>query len=374
MAHQENQEQLMHRDDNPSRLRTIGMRSWLYLGIVVWSAIVFAFLSAISGLVVPLIIAIIIGMLFYPVVDWLAVRGLPRALGSLLVMLLLLVVLAAALWLMIVGILDQTGEISRQVNAGLAALRAWVAALDLPVGIVEHLVTNALNVAPGVASGLAAVFSSTFSSAIAFLMGMFVGLFLLFYILSDWHTLSTWVGRNLGVPEALGREIITDITTSMRLYFYALTLSSIVVSVSIGLTMALLGLPLAFTIALVTLVTSYIPYLGAIFSGVFAFLVALGAGGLGNALIVLVVVLVMQNVIQTLMQNKMASDQLNLHPLVTFMSVIVGAALAGLLGATLANPVTAVLIRTTQRLRTYPWEPEVTRAELLDGEPTSKVG
>ena len=42
------------------------------------------------------------------------------------------------------------------------------------------------------------------------------------------------------------------------------------------------------------------------------------AGGLTEAVIVLAVVLLMQNVIQTVMQNKMASDQLQLHPLVAF--------------------------------------------------------
>lgn len=345
-------------DHAPRWLRTVGVRSWLYLGVAIWAVVVYAFLSAIAGLVVPLIIAVVIGMLFYPVVDALESRHVPRALGSILVMLMLLVVLIAALWLMVVGVVDNAGEIGQQLNNGIAALTVWVVGLNLPADLIQRLVQSALDIVPTLASGLASFFTSGFSSAIAFFWGMFMGAFLLFYLLSDWHNLSAWIGRNLGLPETLGAALVSDATAAIRSYFYALTLSSIVVSVSIALTMALLGLPLAFTIAIVTMVTSYVPYLGAIFSGAFAFLVALGSGGLSEALIVLAVVLLMQNVIQTVMQNKLASDQLQLHPLATFVSTILGATLAGLIGATLGAPVTAMLISARQRFREHRWEAE----------------
>jgi predicted PurR-regulated permease PerM len=52
-----------------------------------------------------------------------------------------------------------------------------------------------------------------------------------------------------------------------------------------------LGVPLAFTIALITLTTSYIPHLGAIFAGAFATLIALGSNGIQTAVVLLVVVL-----------------------------------------------------------------------------------
>jgi hypothetical protein len=73
--------------------------------------------------------------------------------------------------------------------------------------------------------------------------------------------------------------------------------------------MLILGDPLAFTVALVTFVTSHVPYLGAIFSGAFAFLVALGASGLTEATILLIVILVVQNVVQTVMTTTRSADR-----------------------------------------------------------------
>ena len=115
--------------------------------------------------------------------------------------------------------------------------------------------------------------------------------------------------------------------------------------------MLLLGLPLALPIAVVTFATSYIPYIGAIFAGAFAFLVALGSGGIQSAFIVLAVIIIMQSVIQTIMLNKISSEQLNVHPIVNLAATIIGGTVLGLVGATLASPITAVVISTVHRFR-----------------------
>ena len=66
---------------------------------------------------------------------------------------------------------------------------------------------------------------------------------------------------------------------------------SAVVSVVIGIAALLLGLPLVFTIMVVNFVGGYIPYIGAFLGGGLAVIVALGDGGIGQAAIMLVVVL-----------------------------------------------------------------------------------
>jgi putative heme transporter len=329
-------------------LLAVGVRAWLYLGIGACTIAALYVLSAIAGLVVPLVIAAVIGMLFYPVVDWLAERRIPRQFGSLGVMVLLFVVLIGALWLTVYGVVSQSDQIVRLVYSGIAAAEQWSAQLNLPVGVFDWMLTNALNAIPQVAAGIGSFFSSSFSGAITLFFGVFLSAFLLYYLLTDWHGVVGWLARNIGLEPDAGERVITNTTQAVRRYFYALTLSSVVVSVTIGSTMALLGLPLAFTIGLVTMVTSYVPYLGAIVSGVFACLVALGAGGVGTAVMVLVIVLLMQNIIQTIIQNRMASNQLQLHPLVTFIATILGGIVVGVMGAMLATPVTAAVIRARE--------------------------
>ncbi|PDW03658.1 AI-2E family transporter [Candidatus Viridilinea mediisalina] len=331
-------------------LLVLGIRSWLYLGIAACVLGLLFFLSTVTSLLVPLIIATVIAMLFYPVVDWLDERGVPRLVGAIGVMIGLLLVIVGALWLTIYGILGQREQIFKLIESGINAMDEWSSALSLPLGVFDTMLENALNTLPQVAAGIGNFFSSGFSSAIALFVGLFLSTFLLYYLLTDWHGIVHWLARNSSLETEVGETVIDNTTRAVRRYFYVLTLSSFVVSVLIGSTMALLGLPLAFTIGLVTMVTSYVPYLGAVVAGIFACLVALGSGGIGIALVVLVVVLLMQNIIQTIIQNKLASNHLQLHPLATFMVTILGGLLAGVMGAMLATPATAAVLRARESI------------------------
>jgi predicted PurR-regulated permease PerM len=196
-------------------------------------------------------------------------------------------------------------------------------------------------------------------------MGIYIAFFLLYYLLSDWHNLCTWVGGHLGVGEKTGVDMVNGATSAVRTYFYALTLANIPVALAVGLTMALLGLPLAIPVAIVTLITCYIPYLGAIVSATFAGLVALGAGGVWEAAIVIAVILVMQNFVDPIITNYKASDELEMNPIVTLLSTIGGGILFGALGATLASPIAAVMINMHAKLKGYDENPE-TEAQPSD--------
>ena len=151
----------------------------------------------------------------------------------------------------------------------------------------------------------------------------------------------------------MGHGIVDDATRSFRDYFYALTVASLPVAVSVGLAAWFLSLPLAFTMALVTFITSYIPYIGAIVSAAFALVIAFGAGGIVPAVIMLIVILVAQNVIQPLIQRRLERETMGLHPIVSFGSTVVGSTLAGVLGATLSAPFVAMVMRAYGRIRDY---------------------
>ena len=158
---------------------------------------------------------------------------------------------------------------------------------------------------------------SAFSGISSFLVSTFIALFILYFVLAEWDVLCAWVGSHLGVPSRLGQGIVEDATRSFRDYFYVLTLSSLPVAIIVGLTAVVLGVPLAFTIGLITFVTSYVPYLGALVSSVFALLIAFGSGGIVPALIMLVVILVAQNVVQPILQRQLERSALDLHPIVS---------------------------------------------------------
>jgi len=353
-----------HRPTTPARLGlmsdppqadglgSLGRRSWTFVGVVIAAAIIYLVLAELSGLVVPLVVAAVLGILFVPLVDW-GDRYIPRSASAGLVLVGLLALGYLTVVVTVNGVIDQAPEIGMQLQAGLEALAEWLRDLGLSVGNQAATVGELEEVLTSIGPGLASFVGGAFSSLSAFVIGTFVAIFFLYFILKDWDELSGWVGGHLRVPRDVGAGVVDDTVWSMRTYFYVLTGSALVSAVIIGLAMGLLGLPLVFTVALVTFVTSYIPYLGAIFSGAFAFLIALGAGGISDAVIVVAVILIVQNVVQPIVQTKFTRDALDLHPIVTFGSTIVGTALAGILGATLSAPIVAMLISINKRLAEY---------------------
>jgi putative heme transporter len=122
-------------------------------------------------------------------------------------------------------------------------------------------------------------------------------------------------------------------------------------SAVVGLGAVVLGVPLALPIAIVTFVTSYIPFFGAFFAGAFAVLIALGAQSVSVALAMLTITLLTNNTLQNLLEPVAFGRTLRLHPLVVMLVTTAGTLLFGVLGATLAAPVTAVALRTVGLLR-----------------------
>lgn len=333
-----------------STLQRWGTNSWSLIGMLAVAAVTYSAFASLSGLVIPLVIATVIGMLAVPLVDVLERWRVPRSLGAVLVMIAIMAALVGSIAIAVKGVIDQATDIQTSLEAGVAQVDQWLAELDLGLGSPDERVEQAKEFGLDMIPGIASRFSGLFSGVVSFAAGTFLALFLLYFILVDWERLRDWTGRHLGLEPDLGAAVVEDATMVIRQGFAALTVSSVAVAVLIGITMAVLGLPLAFTIALVTFVTSYIPYLGAVLSAVLACLVALGSGSGQQAFILLVVIVVVQNVVQTVITTKLTSDRLQLHPIASLVSTIVGAAMAGLLGATLSSPVLAATIRIRERL------------------------
>jgi putative heme transporter len=333
----------------PSWLVTVGVRSWLAVGIAFVLVLTYLGIGAAAQLALPMVIAGVIGALFSPLVERMSARGIPKLLATLAVIAALALVVVGTVYVTITGVVDQVDEIRTQLSSGVDELTSTLEDAGVDVSGADAAADAAA--APSqLADAAFKQLSGLFSSLGSLLFGAFIAVFLLYYALMDWPRFERWMADRIGVPTGVGARIVDDAIQDLRLYFGGLTIASIVVALIIGATMWALGLPLAFTVMVVTFVTAYIPYVGAILSGTFAFVVALGSGGLGVAIVVLLVVLVAQNVVQAVLQARITSGGLEVHPALNFASTILGAIVAGAIGAILAAPLVATALKTRRLL------------------------
>src|SRR4029450_5560906 len=106
----------------------------------------------------------------------------------------------------------------------------------------------------------------------------------LFFLLKDGPTIREWGERHLGVPVPVAHTISRRVLQSLRGYFLGVTIVAGFNAIVVSLGALVLGVPLVGTIAAVTFIGAYIPYLGAWSAGAFSVLVALGGAGHEDAL------------------------------------------------------------------------------------------
>ena len=329
-------------------LQALGRGSWLLVGIAVLVAIILFVLGLVSDLLIPLIFAAILASILVPLVDRLERWHVSRRWGSPLVVLLVLATVLVVFWLVISQIIHQGSQILDKLTAGIdtAGSGAGLSQADQEQAakIAGQIVVV---MGEGVLKGL--------GSVTVLIVAVVVGVFFMFFLMKDWRFFYGGAARQLttlfGLPAGVGDRILSDAVHSFRGYAWGLTIIGVMNGAVVGVGALLLGVPLAGAIAIVTFVTSYIPFFGAFFAGAFAVLIALGAKGIGVAVAMLAIVLLSQNTLQNLLEPFAFGRALAMHPLLIMLVSTGGALLFGVLGATLAPPLTAVAIRTVGVLR-----------------------
>ncbi|MBP6041956.1 AI-2E family transporter [Candidatus Saccharibacteria bacterium] len=335
-------------------MKSLAEKSWAIVGIALAVVIIYNAFSSLSALFFPLIIALVIGALFSPLVDKLS-SHLPRKLASSIVLIGLIAISSGSIYVVASGLSEQAPALRSELMSGFNLFRNYLLGFGVDIGTGKEISNQLENVARNVTTSgrFGSVVGSSFSVIGGFVTGTVIALFMLYYVLTDWKKLNRWVSSNLGAPKDLAEGVLDDGVSSLRVYFSALTFTSLIVSVAIGLVAAFMGVPSAFAIAIITLITSYVPYIGGIFAGGFAVLLALGSQGLNTAMILLAVIIVVQLLVQPLLQNAKTSSDLDVHPAVIFASTIIGSTVAGILGAVLSGPVVAMILKINRRLKQY---------------------
>ncbi len=172
----------------------------------------------------------------------------------------------------------------------------------------------------------------------------------IFFLLKDGPGMRKWVEGHMGAPRAVAHVITGGVMTSLRRYFAGVTLVAAFNGLVVGFGAFLLDVPLAGTIAVVSFVTAYIPYLGAFVAGAFAVVLALGGSGTTTALIMLVIVLLANGLLQSIFQPVAFGATLKLNPLAVLIVTIGAGCLFGMIGLVLGAPLVSAARQISREL------------------------
>ena len=86
-----------------------------------------------------------------------------------------------------------------------------------------------------------------------------------------------------------------------------------------------------------------IPYIGAIIAVAIAGIITLFTGGLSQAIWMLIVVIILQQIDANIINPKIVGNSLEINPILVILAVTVGGAYFGIIGMFLAVPIIAIL-------------------------------
>lgn len=153
-------------------------------------------------------------------------------------------------------------------------------------------------------------------------------------------------------------RLMADISRIWNAYLRGQIILAIVIGVAVSLILGILGVSNSLALGILSGLMEFLPVLGPFIATAVAVIVAVfqdgnmwGFSPLVLGLIVLGVMVAVQLVEGNVLVPRIVGDALDLHPLLVMISVLMGASLAGILGAILAAPVVASI----KLLGAYGW-------------------
>ena len=330
----------------PGWYRTAGAASWRFVAIVAAVGLVLYALVVLRVVVLPIIVALLVSTLLLPVVQWLKRRGAPPAVAAAGAMVGAFLVIAAIATAVAPSISDQFGELRPQAEQGLRDASDVLA--DPPFNVSEQeldetvdkgiarLRENSGPLARGLQSGAVLLGE--------LVTGLIIAVLLTFFLLKDgermWGYVLTLIGRR-GRKDA--HEIGTRVYAALAGYVRGIALVGLVDAILIGLALVIIGVPLVIPIMVITFFAAFVPLIGAFVAGLVAVLIALVAGGVVDALLVLGAIILVQQVEGHVLYPLLMSRTVHLHPAVIVVALAIGGILAGIVGVFLAVPVAGIV-------------------------------
>ncbi|MGW5447900.1 AI-2E family transporter [Streptomyces asiaticus] len=347
-------------DDNPSAARASSespqsaarMPRWLPRAMVLALALVACYRLAtwafdqLTGLLLNILIAFFLALAIEPAVDRMAARGMRRGLATGLVFLAILVGTAGFFTLLGSMLADQIITMVQDFPKYLDDVVSWIndtfhthlSRLEIQDSLLhsDWLQSYVKNSADNVLDVSAQVLGGLFKTLTVTLFA--------FYFAADGPRLRRALCSVL--PPTRQVEVLRAWEIAVAKtggYIYSRGLMALISGVAHYILLEALGVPYAPALAVwVGLISQFIPTIGTYLAGALPMLIAFTIEP-WYALWVLIFVVIYQQFENYLLQPRITARTVDIHPAVSFGSVIAGTALLGAVGALIAIPATATL-------------------------------
>jgi predicted PurR-regulated permease PerM len=299
--------------------------------------------------------AIFLGLALDPAVSliqrfWPGTGSMPRVLAILVVYLVSFVALVLLVLHILPPIIEDIEGLAKKLPTYVADVEHWAEdneqfqELNQKYGITDKLTEQAKGLPSHLSSGASTLGSFTVS-LLEHLLAAITVITLTFFLLLDGRGMvARGTGRLPSEQRERARRIANRVAEVVKAYVSVNLVLAIAAGVLTWIFLEIEGFHLALPMAVLMAFLDLIPLIGLTVGGFVVAVVLLIDGGAGDAILWLVLFLVYQQLQDRIIQPLLyRGGALKVNPAVAIVAVIVGANLAGVLGALLAIPAAASL-------------------------------
>ena len=321
----------------------IDVSTWTFVKVLLLVMIIW-FLYLIRDILAILFFSLILSSAIDPFVDWLVFKKIPRALAVFFIYIILIGVIASIFALIVPALILQSQELIgnlplyfKSFSSGFESLKYYSSQYGLFDNIEGTLKTllGGLNVNTGVFSFLSNLVGGIFSFVLI--------LVITFYMLVSENALKKSF-QYLAPPKYLPylTQLFHRIQQKIGLWLRGQLVLSLIIGVMSYVGLLFIGMPYALVLALIAALAELVPYIGPVLGSIPAIFIAFTIDPI-LAVAVLVIYVVIQQLENNILVPKIMQKAIGLNPIISISSLLIGAKVAGVLGAIMAIPVATAL-------------------------------
>ena len=320
------------------------------------------FLNGLLNILMPFVIGLLIAYLFYipcralerkyKKVKFLSKKARGLSIVTVYIIAILIIVLALTFVIpnIVKSIADFVANFGDYYNSTLERIQnlpedsIWKS--DAIMGIVQNLSQIDLKEYLNIEKIMQYVQGAI--SAVSGIFNIFVSFIVSVYLLAERRQILQFLKRLAGAifPKGTYEIVGRYFNKSNEVFFKYISgqvLDAIIVGILTSVAMSILGVKYAILLGFTIGLFNLIPYFGAIIAVIIAIIVTLFTGGLGQAILMAIVVIILQQIDANIINPKIIGNSLSISPLLVIFAVTVGGAYFGVLGMFLSVPVCTVI-------------------------------
>ncbi len=329
--------------DQPKK--TFARRVWLACGIIALIAVVLLLFKTLFSLVLLILASVLLAIYFHGFAHLLQKIKVPAKASVLVSVIFNLLLIVAFFWFVGARLEQQIAQLSDTLPKTIQTAQQKLN--ESPVGskVVSYMQSS------GNSEKTISFAKQFFSSSFGILSDLYIILLMGLFFTASPSIYTKGIVSLMPTEEAKDKtkQLFNDLYNILKKWLVSQIIGIVFIGVLTGIGLAIVGVPLIFTLSLIAGLLNFVPNFGPIIAFIPAGLIGVLQGT--NTVLWIAGIYVFVQIIQSAVQQPLVQKKLvNLPPALTIIAQVAFGALGGFWGVLLASPIIAIIMTVVNRL------------------------